>query len=111
MENLTFTHQENKQTWKLNIAGSMRNVKTESIYKYIFLNASECDSSTANVNKYGQKGFKISPVSPIFCDSIILAIAVPAEKTKRQTEDGGGILQLDGTVLKIVRSNITEFFF
>ena len=46
----------------------------------------------------------------MFCDNIMLAAAIPQEITKRQHEDGGGILQIPGAILNNLRHNILQFF-
>lgn len=89
------------------------NIKPETIYKHLILNASLSDSSTININKYGKLGHKISPVSSVFCDNIILCCHIPAEKTEeinnfRKLKDNL-LKQLRGIILNwLNKNNITN---
>lgn len=96
IKDIPLAHFNNKQTIKqYELVGSKREVKIESLYKYILLNASNSDTAKADFNKYGKQGFKLKEVSPIFCDNILLYCVIPIQYTKRTNEDGGGRLTID----------------
>ena len=48
-----------------------------------------CNNNTAyiNYNKYGTKGFKLSPISTIFSDNIIMAGLIPIQEIPKDGED------------------------
>ena len=52
-------------------------LKKETLYRSILLNASLSDCGTVNYNKYGTQGFKLQPISPIFADNILLGCCIP----------------------------------
>ena len=90
IKDIPLAHFNNKQTIKqYELVGSQRDVKIESLYKHILLNASNNDTAKADFNKYGKQGFRLKEVSPIFCDNILLYCVVPIQYTKRTNEDGG----------------------
>ena len=96
IKDIPLAHFNNKQTIKqYELVGSKREVKIESLYKYILLNASNSDTAKADFNKDGKKGFKLKEVSLIICDNILLYCVIPIQYTKRTNEDGGGKLTID----------------
>ena len=111
LDELLFTHFNNYKSLPLSSfmpksSKTAFNIAPETIYKHIILNASESDSSTVNINKYGKLGYKIEPVSAIFCDNILLCVHVPEEKT----EEIKGFRKLKGDLLKVLRSYIITWF-
>ena len=99
IEDINLCHHENKRTMTLKaLTGSKRQVKNETIYKSVLLNLSDSDSSKTNPNKYGTKGFDVEAISPIFCDNIMLAAALPKEKISQL---GTNSPQIGGDITKI----------
>ena len=114
VKDIPIAHFNNKQTIKqAELVGSRREVKAESLYKYILLNTCINDTANLDYNKYGKLGHKLKEISPIFCDNILLYCAIPIQLTKRQHGDDKGVLIIDVDKFNVdtLRQPIATFFF
>ena len=69
------------------IGANRKKYSVESLYSKMLFNI--CNNNTAyiNYNKYGTKGFKLSHISTIFSDNIILAGLIPIQEIPKDGED------------------------
>ena len=85
---LTHNNKTKKEAKIEKILGANRKkYSVESLYSKMLFNI--CNNNTAyiNYNKYGTKGFKLSPISTIFSDNIIMAGLIPIQEIPKDGED------------------------
>ena len=69
------------------LIGDRKKIKNEYIYYNLFQHMGEKDSVTdtskLDYNKYGKRGFRLTKVTDIFSDNILLACLVPEPLIKK----------------------------
>ena len=85
---LTHNNETRKEAQIKKILGmDKKKISNESLYNKILFNICDNNSPYTNFNKYGSKGFKLTPISTIFSDNIIIAGLVPIQEIPKKQED------------------------
>ena len=85
---LTHNNETKKEAQIKKILGmDKKKFNKESLYNKILFNICNNNTAYTNFNKYGIKGFKLTPISTIFSDNIIIAGLVPIQELPKKQED------------------------
>ena len=85
---LTHNNENKTEAQIKNILGADRKkYSKERLYNKNLQNICTNNTAYANYNKYGTKGFKLSPISTIYSDNIIVAGLIPIQEQPKEGEE------------------------